>query len=264
MSKDRSVIEFFAGIGLIHEALKPLGWEVVAANDHSPKKVAAYRLNYPDTTIHDDDVQNLDVSNIGPVRLATASFPCIDLSQAGSREGINGDKSSVVWGFLDRVADLQRAGHTPEFLFLENVPGLLSLHEGRSIDLLLHRIAECGYCFDLVQVDAFNFTPQTRNRVFIVAVHGANRFPRPPYIPDAAIRRYKVRETYQRNKDLPWVFFDFPSLPTRRCEYADILEKLPADDSRWWGHKQMEYFWSHLERHHGPARRREVVRHLLL
>lgn len=252
MSYARTAFEFFAGIGLIHEAIKPFGWEVTAANDNSAKKVAAYKLNYPGTSVLDDDVNTLDVSGVGPVRLATASFPCIDLSQAGGRQGINGDKSSVVWAFLDRVADFQRAGYTPEFLFLENVPGLLSLHEGRSVDLLLHRIAELGYCFDLVQVDARHFTPQTRNRVFIIAVHGQNRFTRPSHVPDVSIRRYKVRETYQRNKDLPWVFFDFPALPHARYKLVDIVEKLLPEDRRWWSEEQMDYFWSHLERHHRP------------
>ena len=255
LSDDRRVFEFFAGIGLIHEAIKPFGWEVTAANDNNAKKIAAYQQNFPSTVISDDDVNTLDVSGVEAVRLATASFPCIDLSQAGGRAGINGGNSSVVWAFLDRIADFQRAGHTPEFLFLENVPGLLSLHQGRSIDLLLHRIAELGYCFDLVQVDARYFTPQTRNRVFIIAVHGQNRFPRPAQIPNVSIRRYKVKETYHRNKDLPWLFFDFPTLPRPRYQLADVLETLPLDDNRWWDEEQMEYFWSHLEHHHEPQLR---------
>ncbi len=252
MSNCRTAFEFFAGIGLIHEFIKHFGWNVTAANDNNAKKIAAYKLNYPDTAVFDTDVDALDVSGVAPVRLATASFPCIDLSQAGGRIGINGDKSSVVWAFLDRIADFQRQGNPPEFLFLENVPGLLSLHEGQSIDLLLHRIAEMGYCFDLVQVDACHFTPQTRNRVFIIAVHGQNRFARPAHVPNVPIRRYKVRETYQRNKDLPWFFFDFPSLPQPCYKLADVLEKLPTEDCRWWNEAQMAYFWSHLERHHRP------------
>ncbi len=250
--KPLNVVEFFSGIGLIHEALRPLGWRVVLANDNSVKKAASYRANFPDTPLSGEDVRLLDVSGVGPVQVATASFPCIDLSQAGGREGINGDESGVVWGFLDRIADLHRLDNAPEFLFLENVPGLLSLHEGKSIDQLLHRIADLGYCFDLVQVDASHFLPQTRNRVFIIAVLGRDRFPRPQNIPMAHIRRYKVREVYQRNPHLPWVFFDFPPLPVRNIGLQDIVETLPPDDPRWWDETKMEYFWHHLETHHGP------------
>ena len=252
MSDCRTAFEFFAGIGLIHEAIKPLDWTVTAANDNCAKKLAAYKRNFPNTVVFDADVNELDVSGVEAVRLATASFPCIDVSQAGGREGINGEKSGVVWAFLDRIADFQRAGKTPEFLFIENVPGLLSLHEGRSIDLLLHRIADLGYCFDLVQVDACAFTPQTRNRVFIIAVHGQNRFARAGCAPDVSIRRYKVRETYERSPDLPWLFFNFPPLPRPRYRLADVLERLAPEDRRWWNAEQMAYFWAHLERHHGP------------
>jgi DNA (cytosine-5)-methyltransferase 1 len=251
-TKPLNVLEFFSGIGLIHEALKPLGWQVVLANDNNAKKAASYHANFPETPFNNEDVRLLDVSGISPVEVATASFPCIDLSQAGGREGINGDKSGVVWGFLDRIADLHRLNNAPEFLFLENVPGLLSLHKGKSIDLLLQRIAELGYCFDLVQVDASHFLPQTRNRIFIIAVLGRDRFPRPQNIPSTHIRRYKVREVYQRNPHLPWIFFDFPPLPVRSIGLEDIVEPLPPDDARWWSETKMEYFWHHLEKHHGP------------
>ena len=99
MDNSRTAFEFFAGIGLVHEAIKHFGWNVTAANDNCAKKLAAYKLNYPDTAVFDTDVNALDMSSIAPVRLATASFPCIDLSQAGGRVGIDGDKSSVVSGF---------------------------------------------------------------------------------------------------------------------------------------------------------------------
>lgn len=248
----RTIIEFFAGIGLVHEAIKPFGWKTVFANDNNHKKIQAYNLNFPETHVSDHDIRKLDIGDIPVARLATASFPCIDLSQAGGREGINGEKSSVVWAFLDHIAALKRVGKAPEFLFLENVPGLLSLHGGRSIDILLHRIAELGYSFDLVQVDALHFLPQTRNRVFIIAVEGKNRFKKPQTIPDVTIRRYKVKEAYVRNPNLPWFFFAFPKSPMRKIQLKDVIEPLACGDSRWWEEEKIQYFWSHLERHHGP------------
>ena len=44
---ERTFIEFFAGIGLVHEAIKPFGWEAVLANDNDSRKALAYAANFP-------------------------------------------------------------------------------------------------------------------------------------------------------------------------------------------------------------------------
>src|SRR4249920_2075353 len=129
MSEDRTFIEFFSGIGLIHEALRPLGWTAIHANDNAPKKEAAYRLNFPGVDYIPDDVRHLPTRRLKRALLATASFPCIDLSQAGGREGINGSDSGLVWAFLDRIEELRQRRRGPKYLLIENVPGLLWFHE---------------------------------------------------------------------------------------------------------------------------------------
>ncbi|QKE82771.1 DNA (cytosine-5-)-methyltransferase [Arthrobacter sp. NEB 688] len=256
-------MEYFAGVGLIHEALRPLGWTCQLANDNDPKKVRAYEANYPNVPVSALDIRDLSASDIPPATLATASFPCIDLSQAGGRVGIHGTHSGVVWAYLDRIREAKKVDRQPRFLFLENVAGLLTLQGGKSIDILLHAIAELGYSIDVVQVDARHFLPQARNRVFIIAGLGL------PLslgeMPTSHIRRYKVREVFDRNRDLPWHFFDFPRLPSATYELKDLLEDIPVSDPRWWNAERMSYFWEHLEHHHRPqleemARRRIPVR----
>src|SRR5262249_46346962 len=117
--------------------------------------------------------------------------------------------------------------------------------------LLLNEIVNLGYAIDVVQVDARHFTPQARNRVFVIGARGWECDGKLA-IPDTHIRRYKVREVWQRNPHLPWIFFDFPELPQLKLSLADILEDLPEEDTRWWDRERMEYFWSHLEHEHRP------------
>lgn len=249
--EERTFVEYFAGVGLIHEALRPLGWTCLLANDNDAKKVRTYAANFPDVPVSGSDVRDLAASDIPPATLATASFPCIDLSQAGGRVGIHGTHSGVVWSYLDHIRESKRLGRQPRFLFLENVAGLLTLHGGQSIDLLLHEIVALGYSIDVVQVDARHFLPQARNRVFIIA--GLDLPPTPGDMPDTHIRRYKVREVFERNRDLPWHFFDFPALPKSPVHSLnDLLEDIPANDSRWWDAERTAYFWEHLEHHHRP------------
>ncbi|MEQ0559395.1 DNA (cytosine-5-)-methyltransferase [Amycolatopsis sp. NEAU-NG30] len=245
----RRFLEFFSGIGLVHAALAPLGWSCAFANDNDAKKAVTYQKNFPGVTLDQRDIREVPVEEIPTADLATASFPCIDLSQAGGRRGIHAEHSGIVWSFLEHIDSLDREGRAPKFLLLENVPGLLTLHGGSSIDVLLHEVARLGYAFDLVQVDARHFIPQARNRVFIIAVKNAE-LATGAEMPDTHIRRYKVREVFERNRHLPWVFFDFPSLPARSVSLDDVLLDIPKGDPRWWSAERMKYFWDHLEKDH--------------
>src|SRR5581483_652936 len=93
------VAEFFAGIGLIRLALERAGWRVRFANDIDPWKYEMYRANFGDCDFLLGDVRTIQPRDIPPVRLATASFPCIDLSLAGNRSGLAGRHSSAYWEF---------------------------------------------------------------------------------------------------------------------------------------------------------------------
>jgi DNA (cytosine-5)-methyltransferase 1 len=249
--------EFFCGIGLVHEALKDLGWTCVYANDIDPKKTEAYSRNFADVEPHLADLRDVDPETLPAFELATASFPCVDVSQAGGREGIHGEGSGLVWVFLDKLRALRDLGRLPRFLLIENVPGLLTHDDGRGIEHLLRGVASLGYAFDVVQVDAKHFTPQSRNRVFVIGTTDDVASSQ-VLMPDEHIRRYKVQHAYERTRDLAWAFFDFPDLPERKVGLDKVLVDLPDDDSRWWNEERTAYFWEHLEHDHKPRLRAMV------
>ena len=86
MTTDKTVAEFFAGIGLMRLGLEKAGWKTVWANDIDEDKEAMYRHHFNDADCHfvREDVHALPTGSIPPVGLATASFPCTDLSLAGA------------------------------------------------------------------------------------------------------------------------------------------------------------------------------------
>jgi DNA (cytosine-5)-methyltransferase 1 len=98
--------------------------------------------------------------------LWTGGFPCQDLSVAGKRAGLAGERSGLAFAFLDLVRL-----HRPPALILENVPGLLSSNSGRDLGELFRRLGDLRYGWAYRVLDAQWFgVPQRRRRVFILAL----------------------------------------------------------------------------------------------
>jgi len=165
--------EFFAGIGLVHEALRASGWCCAYANDIDPKKEAMYKGHFgPSPHFHLEDIWQTDriVRELGePPFLATASFPCTDLSLAGHWQGFDGDHSSTYFGF---IRALQALGDgRPKIVMLENVTGFLTSKGGADFIRAVTALADQGYWIDCVVLDAKTFVPQSRPRVFVTGFH---------------------------------------------------------------------------------------------
>ena len=123
--------EFFAGIGLVRMALQRVGVDVVWANDIEPIKERVYTENFGNADFRLGDIRQLEGSDLPDVDVATASFPCTDLSLAGWRRGLAGSGSGMFWEFA-RV--LQEMGaRRPQAILLENVPGFATSHGGADL-----------------------------------------------------------------------------------------------------------------------------------
>ena len=114
--------EFFAGSGLVAYGLKGM-FMPVWANDISEQKAAVYEANFGFERFILDDIKNIKGRDLPFAHLSWASFPCQDLSLAGSIGGIHASRSGLVWEWL-RVLD--EMDNKPKILLLENVAGLLS------------------------------------------------------------------------------------------------------------------------------------------
>ncbi len=170
--EQKDFYEFFAGIGLVRLGLEEAGWRCTYANDNDAKKQQQYETRFGTEHFHLGDVFDVaEVSQNAPKGgiLATASFPCTDLSLAGHWKGIEGKHSSAVFGFLDCLEAIS----SPPLLLLENVVGLLSSKGGSDFKQLVSVLAEAGYWLDAFRLDARHFVPQSRPRIFLVGIHEA-------------------------------------------------------------------------------------------
>jgi len=169
--QNMTVAEFFAGIGLMRIGLEKAGWRTDFANDIDEDKWQMYKDHFGDGgEFVVEDIHKLKTNQVPDVSLATASFPCNDLSLAGSRHGLAGLQSSAFWGFIDILKGMKREHRLPPLVLLENVTGFLSSNGGRDFEDALLSLNDLGYAVDAFIIDAARFVPQSRQRLFVVGV----------------------------------------------------------------------------------------------
>jgi DNA (cytosine-5)-methyltransferase 1 len=228
--------EFFAGGGMARAGLGP-DWTCLFANDFDPKKGESYAANWGDDHLHVGDVAAVRPADLpGHADLAWASFPCQDLSLAGAYRGLKGERSGVFWAFWKLMLALKEEGRAPRMIALENVSGLLTSNEGRDFSVLVTALSDAGYCVGATVIDAAHFVPQSRPRLFILAVDSTIAIPRElsgdptqPWHPDA-LHRAQARLSDQAKEK--WVWWNLPQPPIRNVKFVDVIEKEPTG-VRW-------------------------------
>lgn len=245
--------EFFSGIGLVREAIEPLGWNCVFANDIAPDKAKMYMDRFGDEHLVIDDINNLSFNDLpDDLDLLTGSFPCIDLSLAGNRRGLAGQHSGTIWPFLDLTADIVVNRTPPKALLLENVTGFVTSHGGRDLEQVCQRIGQLGYLLDLIVVDAKWFTPQSRPRLFVVALHrDMVERPLPPTGKVDRLRTAAIRTFQASHRDLPFIELGLPEPPQQAPNrLVHVLERIPANDESWWPEAQVRALQSAMHERH--------------
>lgn len=220
------------------------GWECLYANDCDRLKQSSYVANWGDEHFDPRDVAEVTASDLdGLADLAWASFPCQDLSQAGSKAGIGVSEGSVVtrsgavWPFLSIIGQLRAEGRHPAILALENVVGLLSSNGGADFRALCVSLIENGYRFGAVVADAAHFVPQSRPRVFIIAVRREIPIPETlltnmgmePWHPQILLRSRAPLSLADSENWLWWSPGDPPH--SKQFELEDIVDL--SDGAKW-------------------------------
>lgn len=164
----RTVVDFFAGSGLVSAGLSS-NFKTIWANDIDTKKAEVYNNNISDCHITVKDISLISSDTIPIADMFWASFPCQDLSLAGNYEGLSGRRSSLVNEFF-RIVENKIPENRPNIIILENVYGLITSNYGHDLLYIHSRLTNLGYKAGAVVLDAAHWVPQSRVRVFIIAV----------------------------------------------------------------------------------------------
>jgi DNA (cytosine-5)-methyltransferase 1 len=175
---DLTAVSLFAGVGGFDLAMQRNGIKVTAAVEIDKKASQVLARRFPETKVFNDvkevTGEQLRATGFIPERgIITGGFPCQDLSIAGLRKGLAGERSGLFHEII-RLTDELR----PQMLILENVPGLLSSQSGKDLGIVITALVERGYGVSWRVLDSQNFgVPQRRRRIFIVASLGNHRQP---------------------------------------------------------------------------------------
>ena len=162
-------ISLFSGIGGFDLAFERAGMECVAVCEIDKNAQSVLRRHFPKAELF-DDVRKVGKETHGrnAIDLICGGFPCQDVSIAGRRAGLAGERSGLWFEFARIIDEIE-----PRWVIIENVPGLLSSNKGQDFAAIIQWLAERGYGVAWRVLDAQFFgVPQRRRRVFIVASFG--------------------------------------------------------------------------------------------
>ena len=162
----------FAGIGGFDIAARWMGWETAWYSEIDPYCCAVMAKHFPEAKSL-GDITQVDWSTVERPDLLCGGFPCQDVSSAGRRVGIRGERSGLWREYVRAIRDLR-----PRYVVVENTPGLLD----RGMGVVLGDLAELGYDAEWRVLSAAAVgAPHLRERVWIISY--------PQHQPDATERR---------------------------------------------------------------------------
>ena len=213
-------------------------WKCLLANDFDGKKALTYQDNWgTGGELHVGDICEIPISKLASnCDLAWASFPCQDLSLAGKGNGLSGQRSSMFYVFWEKLLQASSKGEMPSIVVIENVCGLLSSNEGNDFKDVIRTFSENGYYVGGLVVDAKDFVPQSRKRIFIIGLR-KDRTLDPTLVSPLPIDGFHTKplvKAYNRldsTSKSDWVWYNLPQAKHRKNALIDILE--PFDKTKW-------------------------------
>ena len=166
--KEYKIIELFAGCGGLALGLENAGFKSLLTNEIDNDASKTLKLNRPNWNVVNDDISNVSFKKyLNKVDMISGGFPCQAFSYAGNKFGFDDTRGTLFYEFARAVKEVN-----PKIFVAENVRGLLTHDNGRTLETIKSVISELGY--DLVSEEVlkaiFYKVPQKRERLILVAV----------------------------------------------------------------------------------------------
>jgi DNA (cytosine-5)-methyltransferase 1 len=143
MNKKLTLGSLFSGSGGFELAAKNVGIETIWNSDIEPFAVRVTTKRFPEVKYY-GDISTLRGENLRPVDIITFGSPCVDLSIAGKRAGINAERSGLFFQAIRIIKEMRCAtnGKYPRYAVWENVPGAFSSNKGEDFRRVLEEFCK--------------------------------------------------------------------------------------------------------------------------
>ena len=165
---DYSVLELFAGAGGLAVGMEKAGLKCVALNEIDKWACQTLRINRPNWQVLEGNINSFNFSKYyNKIDVVTGGFPCQAFSYAGKKLGLADARGTLFYEFARVVKEVN-----PPICIGENVRGLLSHQNGKTLQDMISILDEIGYNVAPVKVlKAINFrVPQKRERLIVVGI----------------------------------------------------------------------------------------------
>ncbi|MCG8723948.1 DNA cytosine methyltransferase [Tenacibaculum finnmarkense] len=223
--KEYTSIELFAGAGGMALGMEKAGIEHVLLNEFEKNACNTLRFNRPKWNVLENDIQNVDFSEYkNKVDIVTGGFPCQAFSSAGKKRGFEDTRGTLFFDFARCINEVK-----PKVFIGENVKGLFSHDNGKTLEVIKQSIKDIGYTLIEPRVlkAMYYKVPQKRERLILVGIRNdlaqyATRFK----FPEKYHRVLTVADAFKKgelfSKNVPKS--EGVSYPKRKKE---IMEEVP-------------------------------------
>ncbi len=162
----------FAGVGGFDLGFDSAGWECKFQVEWDKHCQSVLKKHWPDVPKF-EDVRDVNGADLTPVDLISFGSPCQDLSVAGKRSGLEGNRSGLFFEAIRIIKEMRNATNNqyPKWAIWENVPGALTSNNGKDFGEVLDQMANIGALgieWNILDAQWFG-VPQRRRRVFVIA-----------------------------------------------------------------------------------------------
>jgi DNA (cytosine-5)-methyltransferase 1 len=192
-------VDLFAGVGGIRLGFENAGFTTEFSNDYDPACKETFDLNFSESQLLIEDINNIDINSMPNFDILLAGFPCQPFSIAGYREGFKDSKGRGNLFF--KIADIIKQ-KKPKVVFLENVKNLETHDKGRTLKIIKETLSKLGYSVrcKVINTMLYGNLPQNRERILIVGFLNesvANKFS----FPDEIKLNKKIKDYLQSDVD---------------------------------------------------------------
>lgn len=217
-------IELFAGAGGLALGLEKAGFDSVAFNEFDHNACDTLRKNRPHWNVMEGDVAKIDFTRFTDIDFVSGGFPCQAFSYAGNRFGFEDTRGTLFFEFARVIRETR-----PKVFLGENVRGLLTHDNGRTLEVIKSVIKDLGYTLidPRVLKAIFYRVPQKRERLALVGIRNDMAIHVPDFKwPSPAQRVYTVSDALKKGELFKTDVPASPGVSYTKWK-ADIIAKVP-------------------------------------